>query len=900
MSEPKWRRLLRFWRPDVEGDVDDEVAFHFQMRVEQFMQQGMSRADAERAARAQFGDVSFVRSELVDIGRRNSRRRDWRDRLDGAFTDVVVALRALRREPLFALGVVITLGLGVGANATMFGIIDRLMLSGPAHVVDAHRVNRLYITAVKGAAGVKTDAVVGYIHYAVLRDRATSFAAVGAYTLPNEVPFGNERDAPSVRVANVTWDLFPVLGVRPIVGRFFDSSEDRPPRGQNVAVISEALWRSEMGGLPSALGQSIRLGSTSYTVVGVAPSGFTGPERERTDVWLPMSLYAPVNDWPTSFRAQWLSIVGRLKPGISAEKAGVEATTLLRAAYNGPNANMRQLVASVRPLWYERFGRPSSIVNVSRWLMGVAAVVLLITCANVANLMLARGRRRRREVAVRLALGASGGRVFRFVLAETIVVALGGAIVALIVAFAGGRLMRATLLSRVAWEGHAVDSRVLLFTIVVALFVAIAVGVGPAWEAVRVGLTSALKAAERSVSGARTRLRTTLVVLQAALSVVLLIGAGLFVESLFRSRNVDLGFQARRVVRVQPRFPALSGRSQAEQDAERNRRRQVMTSTAERLSRVPELERTALAVATPFGFAFGVDLKVPGRDSIPELPGGGPRISAVSSDYFATVGTQLRRGRLFTRDDRDGSPLVTIVNETMAKTIWPAEEPLGKCLIIGDSNPPCSTVVGVVADVHQYSLREPPSMQYYVPFGQERGFGGTVILVRPRGNADEALALIRRAALETADFTGLRIETIQSAIDPEYRPWELGATMFAVFGVLALVIAAVGLYSVIAYLVADRTRELGVRIALGAPRGRIVRDVVARGAITTAIGVLIGSVVALLAGRYIEPLLFDVSAKNPVVISSVATVVVAIAIVAAWSPARRASRVDPVIALRAD
>jgi len=710
----------------------------------------------------------------------------------------------------------------------------------------------------------------------------------------------------------VTWDLFTTLGVRPIVGRFFDRAEDSPPDGAHVAVVSERFWRTEYAGDPSAIGQRITLGGEVFTIIGVAPSGFTGPERVSADAWLPMTLIHPRTDWPTTYHAQWMRVVARLKPGVTPARANAEATTILRGAY-GPevqtcegcarvpvDSSFYHLVASVRPLWYGGGGELSPVANVSRWLMGVAVIVLLITCANVANLMLARTRRRTREVAVRLALGAGGARVVRFVLIETLVVALCGAVASLLVAGAGGRLMRATLLSRVSWDEGTIDGRVLLFTIAAALVTAVAIGAFPAFDAAKVSVTRALTSGDRASGRARARVRIGLSTLQAALCVVLLIGAGLFVQSLAQSRRVNLGFQADRVVRVTPRrAPIAEHLSEDQQKAEVVRRRNDLVETLERLRRLPTIEGASIAVGSPFGNAFTVDLSVPGRDSIPELEGGGPYISAVTSGYFASVGTPLRRGRVFTAEDREGSAPVVIVNETMARILWSGEDALGKCLLVGGAKI-CSQVVGVVADVHRNGLREPPAMQYYVPFGQERGIGGSVLLVRPRGQVSEALPLVRQSVLEMPNVAGVRMETMQSVIDPEYAPWRLGAAMFGVFGGLALVIAAVGLYSVIAYLVLDRTRELGVRIALGASGGRIVREVVMSGMATTAMGIGLGTAAALVAGRFIEPMLFDVTAKNPTVIASVAVVVLLIAVVAAWSPARRASRVDPVTALRAD
>lgn len=901
MSDSTWKRLRRIWRPSVRDDVDDEMMFHFEMRVRQFMDAGMSRPDAERAARDRFGDVTEVQSELVSIDSRRRRKLEWRDRFGGVWQDVVVSLRTLRREPLFTAGVVLTLGLGIGANATMFAIIDRLMLRGPAHVVDASAVRRLYITIPRRTSGFATFDGFGYVTYTTLRDQAKSFSAVAAYSAAGEGRFGTGADARSIQIANATWDLFPLLGVRTVLGRFYSREEDSPPRGADVAVISEEMWQSEFGGDPAVIGKRIVLNDVSHTVIGVAPAGFTGPERVRADVWLPMTLVNPRPDWPTTYQAQWLRIVTRLAPGASPDRAGVEATTMLRGAYAGPEARLKKLVASIRPLWFGDDGQPSPVANVSRWLMGVAVVVLLVTCANVANLLVARGRRRRREVAVRLALGAGRARLVRLLLTETLLVVFMGAGAALLVAIAGARTMRATLLSSVAWDGAEVDVRLFLFTFVLASVTGLLVGLAPAIDATRANLTAALKSGAGEGGGQRARVRTVLSALQTALCVVLLIGAGLFVHSLARSRAVNLGFDASRIIRGYAAF-RIEGITRDERAQSRARVNATLAAVLDRLRAQPWVENAALSVGSPFGYGYGVGLAVPGRDSIPQLPGG-TSISAVTPSYFSTVGTPLRAGRVFTPDDRAGSAAVVIVGETMAKAIWPNENPLGKCLMLyGDPGQvmPCTTVVGVVADVHKNSLREPPSMQYYVPVGQEQQIGGTAMLVRVRGDAASYLAAFKQAMLAMPDMPYVRYAAIQESIDPEYRPWKLGAAMFGVFGVLALVIAAVGLYSVIAYLVADRTRELGVRIALGATGARIVRDVVSSGLVVTAIGAATGVGVALLAGRFVEPLLFDGKSRDPIVLSSVVAIVLVIAVFAAWWPARRASRVDPVVALRAD
>jgi len=395
-------------------------------------------------------------------------------------------------------------------------------------------------------------------------------------------------------------------------------------------------------------------------------------------------------------------------------------------------------------------------------------------------------------------------------------------------------------------------------------------------------------------------MRAALSVLQSALSVVLLIGAALFVESLHRARTSPLGFDPDRVLRVEPRLSSALA-------AEKNRPArydQSYASALELLQRQPWVEHAAITIGSPFGFGFGVDVTVPGRDSLSQVSGQGASITAVTSDFFATLGIALRAGRTFTPADRRGSSPVVVVNETMARAVWPGLDPLGKCLIVGDrvSNPErsCSVVVGVVGDVHHDSVREPPTMQYYVPLGQEAGIGGSVLVVRPRVPMERARALAREVVLAVPEFSFASVETLQEAIDPEFKPWQLGASMFTMFGILALGVAAIGLYSLMAYLVEIRRREFGVRMALGATSGRISREVVGRGVATATFGTAFGILAALAAGSYVRPLLYDTNAGDPVILTLVAAAVLIIAVVASWLPAHRASRTDPAIALRAD
>jgi predicted permease len=389
---------------------------------------------------------------------------------------------------------------------------------------------------------------------------------------------------------------------------------------------------------------------------------------------------------------------------------------------------------------------------------------------------------------------------------------------------------------------------------------------------------------------------------QAALSVALLAAAGLFIRSLDNVRAVDLGIQADRVLVATISWPAAAASNipvpPGQKPAWKVAQALQWAHIRDRIASLPEVEAASLTVGSPFGYSFGVGLKIPGRDSLPTV-GPGTFVSAVGRDYFSTVGTRLVRGRVFTAGEGEKTERVVIVNETMARTLWPGETALGKCLVIGDRETRCSTVVGVVRDAHQYAIREEPSMQYYIPLGQENGFGGTVLMVRPKAEANFSAERLRRAVgavAPSAQF--IRVENMQDRINPQIRPWKLGATLFGLFGALAVLVAAIGLYSVITYLVAQRTHEFGVRAALGAGSRHMVQQILGEGVRVTVPGVAIGLLVALAAGRWIAPLLFNVSPRDPFVFAMVTITLLAVAVLASLAPAVRAARVDPVVALR--
>jgi predicted permease len=901
MIRPGVREYFRL-RQSPSGlstEVAEEIRFHIEERTRVLMARGIAEADARAEAESRFGQLAHARLTLQRSAARREHRMNLREWWNDTRRDVSYTMRSLAREPLVSLVVILTLALGIGANATMFGVIDRILLRGPLHIVNAHDVKRLYFTQ-PSFSGDRTTSHTGYVSYSVMKRNTHSFDGVAIYG-ESTARVGTGEDSRTIPIERASWDMFTLLGVEPALGRFYTADEDRPPKGDDVAVISYELWRAEYGASKAAIGKTVALNNKKYAIVGVAPKGFTGPALNPVSVWIPITAdESPTSDWATSWCCTGPKVLVRLKPGVTPEAAASDATRAYRAAALEADAKQATKgTITVQPIGFGEDGRATAESSVTRWLGGVSLVVLLVACANVTNLLLARGVRRRREVSIRLAMGISRARLARLLLSEGILLAVAGGIAAVAVAYWGGTFIRATLLPDILW-GSPVDLRVLAFSAAVALTVGIVIGLVPALESARYDLSSTLRASTRQGGGQRrSTLRDSLTILQAALSLVLLVGAGLFVRSLMQIDHLDLGLQPDRVLTV---WPALKpDRNEETWEAMQVREDQFNRAALARLRARADVESAALAVGTPLGSSFGISLRIPGFDSVPHMAGGGPFISAVSPSYFATVGTALKRGRLFAETEGKGTARVTIINEQMAKTLWPGEDALTKCLIISDMNGPCTPIVGIVEDVHRQGLREDPSFQYYIPLGQEEGISGSELIVRPRGDAPSFMPTLRKEMFAIApDARYFTIDQLSTRLDPQIRPWRLGATLFIAFGLLALIISGIGLFSVIAYGVTQRRAEIGIRLALGARANTIIGLILRQGVRLAVAGILLGILLVLAASRYIEPLLFDTNARDATTIATVAAILLATTLVACALPALRARRVNPVEALRSE
>ena len=891
------RRLFRLAvRPvAVEQEVDAELEFHFEAETARLVALGMRPDAARQEARRRFGDLRFTREVLVSIDKQRrgrQRRVGW---VEDLLQDLGYALRGLRRQPGFAALVVVTLGLGIGANTTMFGIVDRLLLRPPAFLADPATTSRLFTRRSQQGSPDLFDNNISYKRYLELREGGRSVESA-AFFVDRERVVGTGDNARQLPVSLVSASFWPFFSMRPALGRFFTAAEDVTPDGATVAVLGYGLWQSRYGGDPGVLGKQLYIGARAYTVIGVAPRGFSGMSLAAVAAFIPITTagHEMFGDmYFTGHHVSWMEMIVRREPGVTVEAAETELTHAYQASRTAEGRVRVDAVARSRvqlgsAIW-DRGPKRSESAQVATWLAGVAAILLFIVCANVANLMLARALRRRREIAVRVALGAGRRRLLRQLLTESTGLAFLGGAAGLALAHFGGGVLRRALITEVDWSSAPVfDSRVLLFTGAVALLTGVLTGLAPMLQAGRPDVTGALKLGAHEGSRQSARLRSTLLVLQAALSVLLLVGAGLFVRSLRNARAVDLGYQPARML-----FATTDLRAERLTPvAEAQLKRRLLEATRA----TPGVTQAGLTAAIPFWMSWTEDLYVPGRDSLNGL--GTFYLNRVSGDYFETTGTGIVGGRGLADADSSYQPGPVVVSETLARRVWPGKSAIGQCVKVGADTVPCSEVVGIAHDVRWGSLGDDDRMQLYVPIaGSSRG----ALFVRTAGDPERLVEPLRRTLQRLMPGTAfVTVSPLESTLEPELRPWRLGATMFTLFGVLALVVAAIGLYGVIAYSVAQRLHEMGVRIALGARTGDLLRLVVGEGVRVALIGIVLGAAGAFAAGKLIASMLFGVPARDPLTFGIVAIVLLLTATLASLIPAWRASRVDPNLALRAD
>jgi predicted permease len=876
-------RLGTLLRPGAYAEeLDEEMRHHLELGA-------MHAGDADRARR-QFGSVARYKDQARDA--------TWLRITDVVSQDLRAAWRGIARAPGLTLLVIATLALGLGANAATFSILDALYLRPPGGVPDPGSLRGYWVEHAGGATRESfTSASFNYPMYRAIRESRGAGARLAAYLADHRLRLGHELTGSRLHGVYATASYFEVLGLHPFLGRFYTSAEDSLPAPQRVVVVSHRFWRARLGADPQAIGTSLQIGPDRYTILGVLPPEFTGLGLQAADVWLPLACVPPL-DW---VKGPWwetpylyaLRVIERWPP--AASQAAVEARALQAVRAVLTDLRGRDSLTSIRVgSAIESRGlakaRPEQVIATR--LGGVAAIVLLIAWANVINLLLAHAVARRQEIAVRLALGISRARLVRLLTLETLLLALLASAAALLVAWGGGTALRALLLPDIQWYDSALDWRVAVFAALIAIGSGLVAGLIPAVQSSSPRLTEALKSG-KGAGQPRSWLRNALVVAQAALAVTLLVGAALFVESLRNVRGVDIGYDPGRLLFGEVEFakgaqPAEPVMAQATVDIE------------SRLRGQPGIEAVARSYITPmWGFAM-----LPwwaGADSNSSLGRQDPTVMEVSPDFFRAAGIRILEGPGFSRGAGSVAPSEVIVDSTLARRLWPGGGALGQCMYLRKRESPCVPVVGVVEPVRRGDVLEPdPQPQFYLPLGSAAAsVAGQTIVVRAGPNESQAataeiLAELRRAfpgALAT-------VRPMTTILERDYRPYRLGAALFTAFGLLALAVAVIGIYSTIAYDVRQRTHEFGIRVALGAATEDLIRHIVGRGLRTVVVGVLAGVALALAGGRLIASLLYGVAPTDTATLLVVSALLLATAALAALVPAWRAARVDPMRALR--
>ena len=790
----------------------------------------------------------------------------------------------LVKAPAFTSLVVLILGLGIGVNTAIFSIVYAVALK-PLPFAEPSR-----LIAIHGGRSTNSDVALAYPDFVDFREQAIGIEQMGGYTSGGVTLTGN-GDPDALDASFVTPDFFEVLGVKPLTGRLFQPS-DNVKGAAPVAILSEAVWRRRFAADPGVIGRGITIDRTGFTIVGVMAQDFEFPyQADRVEIWLPTIADPFVASLMDGRGASFMYAIGRLKPGVAPAQAESElAAIAARLAQQYPTSNAGRTIAVV-PLH-------DDIVNDYRrglvLLLGAVGVVLLIACANVANLLLARGAARHKEIAIRMALGAGRARLIRQLLVEALAFSIAAGLVGIILSLWGvAALVAATPLDIPRLQSARVDTTVLAFATFVSMATGIIFGVAPALQLSRPDHAEALNEAGRGSSGTRAaRTGRALVVAEIALSLVLLTGAGLLVRSFLQLQRVEPGFVPQRAVTMQLLLP---GSRYPDEAAQIRFFRQVH----ERMTASPGVQSAAVSTTLPMsgsnlGAGFTVDDHPVANPAVRPTAAG----FAISPDYFATMGIQLVRGRVFTaRDDEDGPP-VAIINETMARRFWPNEDPVGRRLTsyAGVSR----EIVGIVRDVKNRDLAENAGPQLYTPYVQ-RPWPFLAVVARTTGDPVGLAATLRQAVASVdPDLAAADVRTIDDYLAQSVATPRFNATLIAGFAILAVFLAGCGLYGVMSYAVVQRRREIGIRMALGAQPGDVRGMVVSQALKMGVTGLLVGLAGAFAAARLLANLLFGIGPSDPVTFATMCGLLLGVVLVAAYVPARRATRVDPMVALRAD
>ncbi len=854
-----------FHRQRLDRELDEELQSHLQMHCEDNLRAGMEPGEARRQALLQLGGIEAIKEAY----------RDQRGlpALETAWQDVRFAVRGLLKNPGFSTAVLVTLGLGIGANTAIFSIANEVLLRSLPYPDSGRLVMIKKDWKPFWAPNGEVTSFADPVEIQAWQEQNQVLSQLAAY-LPEGATLTGGGEAELVKTEKVSASFLPTFGVVPVLGRGFLPEEDRPGAAP-AALLGYGLWQRRFGGDAQIVGQAIWLNETSYTVIGVLPPAFKF--IDPIDVLVPLG-------WGKGSHG-FANVIGRLKPGVSVEQARTGLDLIYRQVRDS-DANFqkfRDLSAPGRVVLVEM---REAVVGHARLsllcYLGAVGFVLLIACANIANLLLARGARRRKEIAVRIALGAGQLRIMRQVLTESVLLALPGGLLGLLAGLWAKGLLRPLLGNLPDLQPARLDLRVLAFTLSLTLLTGLLFGLAPALEASRVSPNDSLKDGARGGGSHRHRLSHLLVISEVTLALVLLLGAGLLAKSFVRLRKVDLGFQPERILSLRinlskSKYP--DARSQAA----------YFEQVLERIRRLPGVETAGLDASLPLS-GHNVLVSQMSDDGKPPdvLP-----IGVVNADYFRTMGIPLKKGRLFTDEDRAGKPKVALVNESFARSRFPGQDPVGK-EVLG------ATIVGVVGNVRAGGPTGPPSSLAYFSYLQSGGESMS-LAVRTRSNPMPLSGAIRSQIVDLdPDQPVHGLATLDQRLADTVAPQRVNMMLSGVLGVVALALVAVGIYGVLSFSVAQRTHEIGVRVALGAQTGDVLGLVIGQGLKLALAGVFLGLVAGSWLTRFLSSMLWDVRPFDPWTFAGVSLFLAAISALACYLPARRAARLDPMSALRCD
>jgi len=873
----------------VQADVDDEIRFDIDMRVRDLVAQGMGADAAREQAVREFGDVDETRRYCASLDARTeraARRTAW---IGDLREDVLLAWRGMRRAPAFALVVLVTLAMGIGANTAIFSVVRRVLIDRLPYR-DANQLLRVY-------AGTGPRGGSDYLTARELVDLADapSLAGVAAFGSLGGATYYGDESTDMFSIASVTPNFFPVLGARAQVGRAI-GEQDLAPDARPVVLLSDAIWQRVFGGDPRVVGRSIQLGPVSRSVIGVMPPDFESPTF-TAEVWIPLDLRPFVADPVRSRTMRVLRGIARMKPDVSLDRVRSDGATISARWRDARPGSPDPVAPRVVPL------RDAMVGDVGRALvavMGAAIVVLVITCINIAGLFLARATARRRELAVRAALGAGRGRLVRQLLAESALYGIGGGALGVGLAFAAKRVLEVISAGSMPKFGEMhIDVALLVTTAIVSILCGVAFGLFPALVATRVDLKESLSESSRSSSAgaSRTRGRQVLVTTQIALAMVLMIGAGLLLRSFAALVTTDLGYTAdNHVLTFRVEAPPSLPRDQAARNA-------FFVDLLTRIRALPGVRSAAFTDISPWNGPNSVRPRIV-AGSADDVDAPSAMYITATEDYFAATGTKILRGRSIRADDRPNAVPVALISDSLARRLFPAGNAIGSQILFegggGSSLDKWREVIGVVADVREMSSRSfMPAV--YVSDWQEDPWRRPEFVVRTTGDAASIVPALRRMLREVSPRSPLLVpRTLREVMHLFIAPQELAMTLFTVFATIALALAALGVYAVMAYIVTARTREFGIRTALGAGRASVMLLVLRQGMVAAGIGCAAGLILSLAGARAIEGLIANVPAHDWITFVAAPIVLLGATLAACMIPAKVAVNVQPVEALRAE